>query len=168
MADARKFLGGRWLNSEDLGGVGKSVVVTIADVTEGEVTSDKNVVKRGWVLAFAGKDKSLFCNATNTNQMIDLFGDDTDEWIDKHIKLICVRVEFGGKKVPAIRIEPAPSIPRRGRVATPPPPPEPDESEAGETEELTADEIPFVWIWPLLIPLGGTLAILARTMPLLG
>jgi len=143
MADARKFLGGKWLKSEDLGGIGKSTIVTIADVTEGEVQDEKKGTKRGWVLAFVGKDKALFCNTTNTNQMIDLFGDDTDAWFDKHIKLICVRVDFAGKKVPAIRIEPAPVVPKRGRVAAPPPPPEPDETEEEEITELTADDIPF-------------------------
>ncbi len=143
MADARKFLGGKWLRSEDIG-LGKAVTVTIADVTEGEVQDKDKGTKHGWVLGFEGKDKSLFCNATNTNRLIELFGLETDDWVGQRIRLTVVKVDYAGKRVPALRVEPIPVVAPRRTVAPPPRQPEPDEPEAeGSFEELTADDIPF-------------------------
>ncbi len=138
MADARKFLGGKWLRSEDIG-LGKAVTVTIADVTEGEVQDKDKGTKHGWVLSFEGKDKSLFCNATNTNRLIELFGAETDDWVGQRIRLTVVKVDYAGKRVPALRVEAAPMPANWKPAPLPKPEPEPE----GTFEELTAEDIPF-------------------------
>lgn len=87
----------RFLNAEDLGN--RTIEVTIADVQEEEI-GDKSPL----VLYFKGKDKQLVLNKTNALAVIELLGDDTDDWTGKTIKLKTEGVQYQGKRVRAVRV----------------------------------------------------------------
>lgn len=89
---------GKYLRHEDLGT--SRPVVTIKKVTVETVGDDQKPV-----LYFAGKEKGLVCNKTNWNMVVELTGeDDSDNWVGKKIRLYVAKVDFQGKRVPAIRI----------------------------------------------------------------
>jgi len=114
MAKASDFFTGKSLKAEDLDG--REPVVTIAKVTVQQFDDGT----RKPVIHFEGKDKTLVCNKTNWNSIVDITGEeDSDNWKGCKIKLVTARVDFQGKRVPAIRIE-APSTQRQARPAPPP------------------------------------------------
>ncbi len=89
----------KYLRAADLDG--REPVVTIARV-DMETLGDE----RKPVVYFVGKDKGLVMNKTNFSAIEDISGEeDTDNWAGTKVKLITVKVEFQGKRVPAIRIE---------------------------------------------------------------
>lgn len=123
---------GKYLKAADLADA--SPVVTIDRVTIEDIGDNTSKP----VVYFVGKDRGVVLNRTNWNTIEDLSGEpDSDQWPGTRIMLVVRKVEFQGKRVPAIRIEAAPSS---GRQATPPP----VEREPGEDDDtLTADDIPF-------------------------
>lgn len=125
------------LRAEDIGTA--RPVVTIDRVGIEKVGDDEKPV-----LYFSGKDKGLVLNRTNSNTLIDLLGTpETDEWAGCRILLYVTKVDFQGKRVPAIRIEAAP--PRAvtpvvvGKAKASSAKPEPESAE----DELMADDIGF-------------------------
>lgn len=87
----------RFLNAEDLGN--RTVEVEIVEAQEEEI-GDKSAL----VLYFKGKEKQLVLNKTNALALIELLGDDTDNWPGKTIKLKTEGVQFQGKRVRAVRV----------------------------------------------------------------
>lgn len=76
-------------------------------ISNGEIETFKNNNKEEIkiVLSFHGTDKRLVVNKTNANTLTDLFkSDDTDDWIDKRVKLYSKDVEYQGKMVRGIRV----------------------------------------------------------------
>jgi hypothetical protein len=62
------------------------------------------------VVHFKGQPKGLVLNVTNWNMLEELSGsDESDDWTGLKIVLYVAKVDFQGRRVPAIRIEPAPS-----------------------------------------------------------
>jgi hypothetical protein len=59
------------------------------------------------VLYFYGTEKKMVLNKTNANEITDAYGDDTVNWDGQVIELYHARVDFGGKKVDAIRVNAA-------------------------------------------------------------
>jgi len=58
------------------------------------------------VVYFEGKEKGLVLNRTNFSAISELTGeDDTDRWPGHKIKLVIAKVDFQGRRWPAIRIE---------------------------------------------------------------
>lgn len=91
---------GKSLKAADLGDM--QPVVTIKSI--GVQTFDDNTSKP--VIFFEGKEKSLVCNKTNWNAIVEITGeDDSDHWPGHRIKLVVAKVDFQGKRVPAIRVE---------------------------------------------------------------
>lgn len=137
--------GGNWMTADDL--QGREANVTIESVS----IHDMNDGKKKAALHFVGKDKALLLNVTNGNTIAEMFGtDEMDDWEGKRIRLYVAKVDFQGKRVPAIRVKEAPN----SRPAPPPPPPPPVDPD----ESLTDDDIPFAWLLPLALPLSGLLA----------
>lgn len=114
----------KYLRAADLGD--KEPIVTI-DRVEMETLGDD----RKPVVYFRGKDKGLVLNKTNFNAIAEISGeDDTDSWAGVKVKLFTAKVEFQGKRVPAVRIdEPSEAKARK-------PAPEP-------VDEEDPDTIPF-------------------------
>ena len=132
------------LKAEDLKGI--EPVVVIEKITT-QTFDDKSIKP---VIHFAGKEKTLVCNKTNWNAIVEITGQsDSDHWIGQRIKLVTALVDFQGKRVPAIRVEaPGRNGPRPAPPRTPPP-----------VEPINDDDIPFSWVLPMtsLLPLGWLL-----------
>jgi hypothetical protein len=140
MARVSEIYGGNWLTADDL--AGREVVVTIESVSIHDMPDNKKKA----ALHFVGKEKALLLNVTNGNAIAELTGtDEMDNWEGQRIKLYVAKVDFQGKRVPAIRVKEAASA----RPAPPPPP---------AVDDLDDDAIPFAWALPLVLPMTGMLA----------
>lgn len=118
-----EFFAGKGLKAEDI--KGREPIVTIEKVTT--QTFDDGLKP---IIHFVGKEKTLVCNKTNWNSIVDITGEqDSDNWAGHKIKLVVARVDYQGKRVDAIRIDPASGT-------RPAPPPEP-------AEAPNEDDIPF-------------------------
>lgn len=53
---------------------------------------------------FAELDKGLVLNKTNADTIGDLYGRNTDDWINQSVMLMTMPVDYQGKKVQAIRL----------------------------------------------------------------
>ncbi len=127
---------GKYLRADDL--AGREPIVTIKKI------ENENDLKP--VLYFEGKDKGLVMNKTNWNAIVDITGqEDSDDWVGAKVKLVMRKVDFQGKRVPAIRIE----EPTEGAAVKKRPEPDVD---------ITADDIPFAWLLPLVLPALGILS----------
>lgn len=128
------------LKADDL--QGRRIAVTIETVEMEEVgQGDKKETKP--CAHFRGKDKSLVLNRTNWNRLADfLKSDDSDDWSGRSVVLGVEKVDFQGKRVPAIRVLglARANTQTQSQVA-PPPEIEPDEPQ----EEFRAgdDDVPF-------------------------
>jgi hypothetical protein len=89
---------GKYLRAADLGTA--EPVVTIRTVTMETLGDDTKPV-----LYFEGKEKGVVLNKTNWNSCVEITGeDDSDDWAGHKVKLFVAKVDFQGKRVPAIRI----------------------------------------------------------------
>jgi hypothetical protein len=62
------------------------------------------------VVYFENQSKALVLNKTNSNSLEELSGsDETDDWVGLRISLYATKVDFQGRRVPAIRIDAAPA-----------------------------------------------------------
>lgn len=113
----------KYLRAADLNG--QEPIVTI-DRVDMETLGDE----RKPVVYFRNKDKGLVLNKTNFNAIEEISGkDDTDLWSGTKVKLFTAKVEFQGKRVPAIRID-APSAAPVKRTET-------------VVDDIDDDSIPF-------------------------
>ena len=117
---ADKAFPSEYLKASDLDG--RTPTVTIDRVEAKTIGPDLRLL-----VHFVGQKKSLVLNKTNFNAIAEITGrDDSDDWSGCRIKLITARVEYQGKRVPAIRIDP-PDSPGRASTRQPIPEPEPEE-----------------------------------------
>lgn len=56
------------------------------------------------ILYFDDCDKVLPLNKTNALEIAELYGDDTDDWTGKSIRVYQAKTDFNGKRVPCMRI----------------------------------------------------------------
>lgn len=118
---------GKYLRADDLGG--KEPVVTISHIKVETLGEDSKPV-----IYFEGKERGLVLNKTNWSALVDVTGEeDSDDWEGKRVKLVVRKVEFQGKRVPAIRIEEANG---NGHSRKPEPPPV-AEREPGDEDDIT-------------------------------
>jgi hypothetical protein len=129
----------RHLKNEDLGGFGgQDRTVTIDEVTKH--TFDDGETKP--IVHFADCDKSLVCNVTNWNIIEELYGEDSDDWLGKQITLYVAKVDYGGKRVPGIRVrdqKPGGRTNGNGSSRTAALPPGRNNQEFDETEPANAN-----------------------------
>lgn len=117
--------GGNYLKAEDLQGASPFVVI---DSVEPKKFDDGTKL----IITFKGKDKSLVCNSTNASIIEEVTGcDDTDNWIGARIQLTVRKVDFAGKRVPAIRVV-APGETVGSAAAPAPRQPEPERAPSPE------------------------------------
>lgn len=112
MPDINSFYPSQYLKAADLGGQERRV--TIANLEAEKLGNETKPV-----LYFEGKDQGLVLNKTNANTISDDYGYNTEGWEGRDIILYPAKVEFQGKRVPAIRV----------RVP--------------EQEEITTEDVPF-------------------------
>lgn len=85
----------------------KGVVLTIGSVEMDKVGSDDKMI-----VHFIDTEKQLPLNKTNALDIAQLYGDDTDDWIGKQIRLYRDKVMFNNKRVDCMRVSaPMPGIP---------------------------------------------------------
>jgi hypothetical protein len=124
----------KYLKAADL--QNRDVKVIMANVEKEKMGDDMKLV-----LYFKGKEKGLVLNKTNSNTIVDAYGDDTEHWYDNEIILFSVMTDFQGKIGPAIRCR-APTA--RDRA-----PPRQDQISSGpagndyKPVSMPSDEIPF-------------------------
>ena len=113
----------KYLKAADLQGRRLKVTIESADMEtiQGDGGKEDKLVVR-----FIGKDKGLVCNVTNANMIAEVLGtEETDDWINQSIVLYEAKVEYQGKRVPAIRVAEVPG-------SRPPPPPASDDSDSDD------------------------------------
>lgn len=98
-----------FLRASDL--IGRKVTVRIRACALRDVGDDDQKP----VLFFAGKEKGLVLNRTNWQSIADLYGDESDAWVNQPITLYPTKVQFRSKMVDAIRIE-APTFDNAGAL----------------------------------------------------
>jgi len=91
----------KYLKASDLGE--STPVVTISKVVVESLGAEDEKEDK-MVVYFQGKDKGLVCNKTNCNTISGLFGEETDDWIGKKIKILTAEVAFKGKMTLSIRV----------------------------------------------------------------
>jgi hypothetical protein len=91
----------KYLKADDL--KGKRLPVVIEGFDHEKIGKEKEEQP---ILYFKKQKKGLVLNKTNSLAIEEVLGTaETDEWINKKIVLYPTRVDFQGKRVPAIRVE---------------------------------------------------------------
>lgn len=126
----------KFLKKED---VGRGVLVTITHCDQQNVAMEGAGAEMKWCLHFTELEKPLVLNSTNIQLCAQICeSEDTDHWTGKRVVLyVDPNVSYAGKLIGGIRMR----RPKPG--AAPPPPPAVD---------ITADDIPFAWVLPFLVP----------------
>ena len=78
---------------------GHQVKVTIEGMEIAEFTEGNKIV-----LKFAGKDKTMVMNKTNSRKVAEYYGDDTDGWMGKEIVIYPDKTEFNNAMVDCLRV----------------------------------------------------------------
>lgn len=132
MAKVSEMIQSKFLRKEDFD---EDQVCTIQDCRLEEIQG-ANETK--WVLYFKQHSKGMVLNTTTIRVLEQAFGDDSDHWVGKNVKVyVDPNVSFQGRVVGGLRLRP-PKAAGRGTPSAPPPPPPPP---APESE--FDDDIPF-------------------------
>lgn len=98
MVNISALVQSKYLKAADLEGRQHLATITSWHL---ETMDDK---KQKLALTLREWDRDLLLNTTNTNNVADFLGPETDNWIGKQIVLVTAFVDFQGKTVEAIRI----------------------------------------------------------------
>lgn len=97
-----KFLS-RYLRAADLKDSGPQTV-TVASAAE-ETVGREDEREEKLVLYLKELDQGLVLNKVNIETLVELFGDETDEWTGKKVELYYdPAVAYGGKRIGGVRI----------------------------------------------------------------
>ncbi len=88
-----------YLKAEDL--AGRRHRLAMAKVVQEEIGGEPKVL-----VYFQGAKKGLVLNKTNAYVLADAFGTETDGWVGQVAELYPTKVNFQGRLVDAIRLEP--------------------------------------------------------------
>lgn len=95
----------KWLNAEAFKPAnGGPRTLTVREVTQEVVKDDEGEEKIKYVVWFAEEKRGLGLNVTNWLLIEAMYGDDTDNWIGKTVKLHATKVPFGKGLVDAVRV----------------------------------------------------------------
>lgn len=98
----------KYLKAADLGD--RTHDVTIESVSVGVVGEGDDESERPIVM-FREMGKGLCLNVTNAKRIIKLYGQDTDDWVNKRVTIYPSECDFRGETVPCIRVKPnAPTL----------------------------------------------------------
>lgn len=107
---------------------GQELLLTMSHVDKEEVGEEKEIKS---VLHFIGEPKGLVLNGINWDTIAACYGDESDHWAGKKIKIwFDPTVMFGAKRTGGIRVR-TPSVKAAPKPAPPP------------IEEDMSDEVPF-------------------------
>jgi len=102
--ETEKYTKNPFLKGEDLE-EGERIVVTIKTAEEVTFPSGDTVP----VIEFMELDQKLTLNKTRIKKLVELLGDDTDEWLGQRISLYQVDVTYQGKTMPGVAVGKAPA-----------------------------------------------------------
>jgi hypothetical protein len=91
----------KYLKAEDV--KAKQIVATISYMKQ-ELVGQGQDQKLKPVL-YLENQKPIVLNKTNTEVLEEAFGD-SEDWPGHKIKIYCVKVDFGGKRVDGLRLDP--------------------------------------------------------------
>jgi hypothetical protein len=129
MPDYRTMFDAKWVKAWDLGG--KARVVTIEKVEAGFI-EDKQKGKKDRlpIVWFKGAKKPLGFNKTNSKNVANMYGKNTEDWIGKSVTNYPTTCQVGADpNVDCILIKPEPP---KGKAEDMPTPPAPPAAESGE------------------------------------
>lgn len=127
---------GAYLKADDL--QNRRVKVTIEDVRMEDLGQGEAKERRA-VAHFVGKDKGLVLNKTNWSILEDVCGSgDSDDWAGYTVTLHVTKVEYQGKRVPAIRVSDQPGDTTKPASRTSREPGDDD-----VPEDITAEDVGF-------------------------
>ena len=106
----------RFLKADDIPG---KAIFTIVDVNSEVVGEDS---REKLIVSFKEIAKDLVLNKTNVGNIEEMYGKLPNSWIGKRVTMYTTFVDFRGKSVEAVRIEP--KIPTGEPVQLPQPEPE--------------------------------------------
>ncbi|MPZ20111.1 MAG: hypothetical protein GEV06_19670 [Luteitalea sp.] len=116
-----------YLKASDLG---EAQPVVAIDRVELEPVGRSKEMKP--VVYFAGKQKGMVLNKTNSKKIAEIAGShDTDDWHGVQVRLFATEVDFQGETVEAIRVKAPAKLP-----AHPKPQPEPEYAAAMDDESI--------------------------------
>ncbi len=125
---------------------GQFVPVTIAHVELQNVAGTDQAEENKPILHFVGTEKGMVLNRTNSQEIANHFGDETDDWSGKRILLYATTTLFQGKTVACLRVKVqkqtvAKTAAPRAPVAAPPQPEY--QGEPAGSSIPTDSDIPF-------------------------
>lgn len=121
--DTQKYTSSPFLKGDDLE-EGERSVVTIKTAEEVSFPSGDTVP----VLGFLELDQKLTLNKTRVKKLVELLGEDTDDWVGKKISLYRIDVSYQGKQMPGVA------------VGAPPRKPKPEMAKAKPEVQFMADD----------------------------
>lgn len=127
MPNVNEMFPSKWLKATDLP---RPVTVTIDSIEQAEMPGGE----LKWVVYFRGKEKGMVLNRTNAEQLVDFFGDESDNWRGKSVKLFAMRVQGPNGPTQGIRLRQASGAAQAASAAAP---------AAAPVEEEIDDDIPF-------------------------
>jgi hypothetical protein len=137
--DYRTMFDNKWIKAWDLGG--RDITVTIVRVEAGVLENAKAKKKdKAPILWFKGAKKPLGLNRTNAKTIAAMYGNSTEDWVDKAITIYPTRTTFGADEVDCIRIRPRAPTAKPVDMPNPEPPAATSEGEgqgAGEGAAIT-------------------------------
>ena len=92
------------LKAQDVTDAGGEMELTIFNVEIKEFDNDKGAKENKPLVIFTD-DHRMVLNKTNANRLAEMFGDDTDLWLNQKIILHVESTDFQGKTVPAVRVK---------------------------------------------------------------
>lgn len=97
--NTEKYTSSPFLKGDDLE-EGERTVATIKSAEEVAFPSGDTVP----VLEFLELDQKLTLNKTRVKKLVEVLGDDTDEWVGKKISIYRIDVQYQGKTMPGIAV----------------------------------------------------------------
>ena len=99
------FSNSKYLRKEDIGDDGEEVTVTIKAVKKENVARDDEEPQYKAAIYFRELPKPMIANFTNLNRIAAKYGDDTELWVDKQVKVFFdPEVMFGKERKGGLRV----------------------------------------------------------------
>jgi hypothetical protein len=130
MVSIRDQYGSQYLNAADLTEERVRGTIRTAGVEEVGPNREAKVV-----LSVVGLPKRVVLNRTNAAALAKVFGDETSDWVGRHVEVFAAPTQYAGKPTMGVRLLP---VALKGDGAHPAPPPRPHGAGAIEN-----DAVPF-------------------------
>jgi len=99
---ASDFIGSRYLSAADVDG--QPIDGEIVEVGSERCGTDRP--RNRLIIKLDSCAKPIVLNATNTTELKSAWGDETDEWLGKHVSVGTHKVRFAGKQVDGLVVKP--------------------------------------------------------------